>query len=101
MAKGWQRRLSKFKTIIKKNGLGGSKAKIQEFVSSFNNATRLVTGAGSASECLLGCKPRFFLPMASNQLPEGEREEMIQRVKANRDSLANKRKYTNIEGRRV
>ena len=63
----------KFKTIAKNNGLGVSKARIKELVSSLNNCTRLVTGVGSAAECLLGWEPCFNLPMISKQLSEGEK----------------------------
>ena len=48
--------VSKFKTIQNHN-ISVSNAKIQELVSSLNNATSSVAGAGSASEHLLGWKP--------------------------------------------
>ena len=65
--------MSNFKTILKKNG--------------FNNCTSSITWAGSASERLLGQKPRFDLPMISKKLAEGEREAMIRRVKENCDKV--------------
>ena len=82
--------IGNLKMALKKNGIGSFKEKLQELVSSLNNATSSLTGEGCASKCLLGFKPRYALPIAVSHLTDIQREAMLLAVKANKDKCASK-----------
>ena len=70
--------VSRLKTAIKKNGLGVGNQYLQDLVSSLNNQSSSVPGAGTASERLLGYTPRFDLPLISRYMSSAQRENMLE-----------------------
>ena len=80
-----EKAIGKLKMCIKKNGIGNSNDQLQQFVSSLNNASSIVTKAGCAAKRLLGFKPRYDLPRAAPHLTDAQREAMLLAVQANRD----------------
>ena len=77
--------VSRLKMAIKKNGLGVGHQHLQDLVSTLNNQSFSVTGAGTASERLLGFRPRFNLPLVSKYMTQYQREDMLTRNMKNKD----------------
>ena len=82
--------VSKLKMAISKNGVGVGNQHLQDLVSSLNNASSSVPGAGTASERLLGYSSRFDLPIMSWYLPTAKKEEMLKALKVRRDKSSKK-----------
>ena len=76
--------VSKLKMAIGKKGLGVGNQKLQDLVSSLNNQSSSVPGAGTTSERLLGYTPRFDIPLMSRNMPSAKREEMLEALRVRR-----------------
>ena len=93
------------KMAIKKNGLGVGNQHLQDLVSSLNNQSSSMPGAGMTYERLLGYTLRFNLPLISRCMSPSQREGMLESLRERRDQSS--RKFKNCrnkefaEGRRV
>ena len=81
--------MAKLKMAIRKNRLGVGNQQLQDLVSSLNNQSLSVPGAGTASERLLGYTPRFDLPIMSQYMPSAK-EEMLEALRVRRDESLKK-----------
>ena len=88
---------SRLKLAIKKNGLGMGHQHLQDLVSSLNNQSSSVTGAGTASERLLGFRPRFNLSLVSKYMTSCQREDMLTSLRANK--YKGSRKIRNVKNK--